>query len=635
VTGEAFAQTVHAALNALGVEAGTMVGAQATFAPDGHETATEALRALRHGQSASSLAVELGEPLGLGGMGIVHLAQQVRMGREVAVKSVRPEKRSERATVELLQEAWVTGRLEHPNIVPVYDVALREDGDPVVILKRLEGETWSELLRDESIVRERYSADDPLAFHLQVLGQVCNAVRFAHARGIVHRDIKPDNVQVGPFGEVYLLDWGIAVSTVDDGSRRLPLASESKGIAGTPAYMAPDMLGVYDEPVDHRADVYLLGATLYEIITGHPPHEQSAWGALVRSMLLSELSFPEDAPPGLVTLVQRATDPDRDVRLQSAEAFRLELEHYGEQRDAERLAARATSRRGDLDEAVGAKDAAAATHREAIYRIFGECRFGFRSALELWPDCEAAQDGLSAATETMIRYELSVGQAEAAQGWLGQLDAPPGELEAEVKEALAGARAERERLANLESDIDPSLGRRTRLVVGIICGSIWVAIPFAVGQWGDSPDPKMGVYSALVSLVLVVALFAWGRESMTRTRINRNLSLSVLAAILALLVTHLMAWAQGGTMRDALVEVHLAWTCITGLSAITAERRLVLSAVGFLAGYVWLSLDPDANAALVSAMTNGLLLVVIVAIWARPREDLAVLRGLTSRTPPE
>ncbi len=633
MTEEAFAKTIHAALDAIGVEAGTVVGAQATFAPAHHETASEALRQLREGHSARSLAVELGEPLGVGGMGIVHVAQQVRMGREVAVKSVRPEHRSERATVELLQEAWITGKLEHPNIVPVYDVALREDGDPVVILKRLEGVTWTTLLQNDAMVRERYGADDTLAFHLQVLGQVCNAVRFAHARGIVHRDIKPDNVQVGPFGEVYLLDWGIAVSTIDDGSRRLPLASQSKGVAGTPAYMAPDMLGVYDEPVDHRADVYLLGATLYEILTGRPPHEEGAWGALVRSILLTELVFPDDAPAGLVALVRQAMDTDRDTRLQSAEAFRLELEHFGEQRDAEHLATRAASRHRDLTEAIGAKDAASAAHREAIYRIFGECRFGFRSALELWPECELAQRGLNEATETMVRFELSVGQAEAAQGWIGQLDAPPPELEAEVEAAVEETRAERARLANLESDIDPGLGRRTRLFVGLVCGLTWVVVPFGLAILDVPIGPDIGVYASAFFLVFSLSLLFWARESMMRTRINRNLSVSMLTAIVVLFITSLVAWRNGGAMRDAVLEVHLAWACITGLTALSVDRRLAIPALAFLAGYLLLALNPDIEAMQVATVTNGVLLVAMIALWTRLGEDIPALSRLTSRSP--
>src|SRR5690606_8689637 len=99
------------------------------------------------------------------------------------------------------------------------------------------------------------------------------AVRFAHARGVLHRDLKPGNVMIGNFGEVYLLDWGIAVALRDDGTGRFPLASEATELAGTPSYMAPEMLGrEAGPPLSERTDVYLAGAVLYELITGRPPH---------------------------------------------------------------------------------------------------------------------------------------------------------------------------------------------------------------------------------------------------------------------------------------------------------------------------------------------------------------------------
>src|SRR5678815_4585974 len=104
--------------------------------------------------------------------------------------------------------------------------------------------------------------------------RVLNAVRFAHSRGILHRDLKPANVMIGEFGEVYLVDWGIAVSLRDDGSGRLPLAANATEPAGTPVYMAPEMLGRDGlPPLSERTDIYLAGAVLFEIVAGRPPHE--------------------------------------------------------------------------------------------------------------------------------------------------------------------------------------------------------------------------------------------------------------------------------------------------------------------------------------------------------------------------
>ena len=102
--------------------------------------------------------------------------------------------------------------MEHPNIVPLYDVDLDDDGQPLVVFKRIEGETWRVLLDDSEAVRRRFGVVDVLEWHLRTLMQVCTAVHYAHRCGIVHRDLKPDNVMIGDYGEVYVVDWGIAVA---------------------------------------------------------------------------------------------------------------------------------------------------------------------------------------------------------------------------------------------------------------------------------------------------------------------------------------------------------------------------------------------------------------------------------------
>jgi hypothetical protein len=156
------------------------------------------------------------ETIGQGGMGVVRLAEQVALGRRVAVKTLRPDRKSDQAAIDLLREAWVTGAVDHPNVVPVHDIGLDEDGSPVIVLKRIDGHSWAELMHDADRVRERFRVDDLLTWNLEILIQVLFALRFAHSRGIVHRDLKPDNVMIGDFGEVYLLDWGIALSLRDD-----------------------------------------------------------------------------------------------------------------------------------------------------------------------------------------------------------------------------------------------------------------------------------------------------------------------------------------------------------------------------------------------------------------------------------
>ncbi len=193
-----------------------------------------ALRGLEEGRAVGiASGLRMGATIGEGGMGLVRAATQMALGRRVAVKTLRPEIEDEQATLRLLREAWVTGALEHPNIVPIYDLGLGDDGKPVIVMKHIEGLAWCDLIHDAAAVKERFGAEDLLEHNLRILVQLCNAVSLAHARGVLHRDLKPENVMIGSFGEVYLVDWGIAVSLRDDPTGRMPLASQSKEMAGS------------------------------------------------------------------------------------------------------------------------------------------------------------------------------------------------------------------------------------------------------------------------------------------------------------------------------------------------------------------------------------------------------------------
>ena len=189
--------------------------------------------------------------LGEGGMSVVELARQNALNREVAVKS--PKDAKSRKATALLHEAYVTGRLEHPHIVPIYMLGTDGAGKPHIVMKRIDGQSWQDIL----VAADRH-APDFLPRQLQTFLQVCTAVRFAHDRGIVHRDIKPENVMIGEFGEVYLMDWGLAVRLSAD-DPVLPAPKEVAGLSGTPALMAPEMTENDAANVDRRTDVFLLG----------------------------------------------------------------------------------------------------------------------------------------------------------------------------------------------------------------------------------------------------------------------------------------------------------------------------------------------------------------------------------------
>ena len=209
------------------------------------EPALDRLTAMFQGPDVTGTRYELISILGRGGMGIVYLARDTVLDREVALKIV--ERPSDEAN-----EARILARLEHPGIVPVHDFGELPDGRLFYAMKRVRGDRLDRWMASGRDLTER----------LGVFLRVCEAVAFAHARGVVHRDLKPENVMVGEFGEVLVLDWGIATTELQSAECKLQ-------ISGTPAYMAPEQARG-DAAVDHRADVFALGAMLESIAETAP-----------------------------------------------------------------------------------------------------------------------------------------------------------------------------------------------------------------------------------------------------------------------------------------------------------------------------------------------------------------------------
>jgi eukaryotic-like serine/threonine-protein kinase len=218
--------------------------------------------------------------LGRGGMGEVRLCRDSRIGREVAIKIAHAAKRgAEDVRARFLREARVQGQLEHPAIVPVYDLEIFDDGSAYFAMKRVRGKTLAAILGDLRRGDEETLKRMPLRKLLGVLGSVCLAVDFAHQKGVVHRDIKPGNIMVGDFGEVYILDWGLAkltgqedeADTIDTGPVSAGTTQEEAetiagSLLGTPGYMAPEQIDGSIGPLGPATDVYALGAVLFEIV---------------------------------------------------------------------------------------------------------------------------------------------------------------------------------------------------------------------------------------------------------------------------------------------------------------------------------------------------------------------------------
>lgn len=247
---------------------------------------------------------------GEGGLGRVWLARDAALNREVALKEIRPDKDVSPGTSRrFLREAQITGQLEHPNIIPVYDLSHTEDSDePYYTMRLMRGRTLSQEIK-EYHKRRRIGEENPLDFPrlMNAFVSICNALHFANSRGVIHRDLKPDNIMIGAFGEVIVLDWGLALM-VDratdefDAPAVAPTIEEIEkthagGIMGTPAYMAPEQADGRNDRIDARTDVYGLGAILFAILTGHGPHKLGNSGTTVRDTLdLLRFISVRDAP---------------------------------------------------------------------------------------------------------------------------------------------------------------------------------------------------------------------------------------------------------------------------------------------------------------------------------------------------
>ena len=246
---------------------------------------------------------------GQGGLGRVWLAHDTDLNRDVALKEILPEKAAHpEMWRRLLKEAQVAGQLEHPNIVPVYELARRSgDNPPFYTMRFVRGQTLGQAIASYHSHRAEGRLD-PLEQPrlLQAFVSVCQAIGYAHSRGVIHRDLKPVNVVLGGFGEVLVLDWGLAkmVDRPDEDKDLASLAITNDAeteptrmgqTPGTPAYMAPEQAEGRLDLIDSRTDIYGLGTILFEILTGRPPHRGENLHELIARIATAET--PRRGPP--------------------------------------------------------------------------------------------------------------------------------------------------------------------------------------------------------------------------------------------------------------------------------------------------------------------------------------------------
>ena len=369
--------------------------------------------------------------VGEGGMGQIFRADQGALRRDVAIKKLTPDfmgrgrpapatpasmMESDDKQEAFVSEALVTGFLDHPNIVPVYALGQDAEGKWFFSMKLVRGIAWKDLLHPNlspnpsparggeppppsppSLVgkgagglglsgegpSQNLSIDDPatraerLEANLRILLSICNAVAFAHSKNIIHRDLKPENVMVGAFGEVLVMDWGLAVDVSETppalASResRVPHKTDARvGVGGTPDYMAPEQTYGEGASLSAQTDVFLLGAILFELLAGRPPNAAAnVIGALTKASQCATPALPETIPQELRDICTRAMSKTPAARFVDASAFQQSVEDFLKHKESALIAAKAeqeakTAEIPNLARAVVLYDQALALWRE-------------------------------------------------------------------------------------------------------------------------------------------------------------------------------------------------------------------------------------------------------------------------------
>jgi len=301
--------------------------------------------------------------LGQGGMGTVYDAYDRNIRRKVAIKSLNQEVAQNKISRKYFtKEAQITGQLEHPNIIPVYEMGLNPQGLLYYVMRRVKGITLAEVLEGIRNGERKYLNNFPLGSLLAIYQKVCDAIAYAHARGVLHLDLKPENIMVGDYGEVLILDWGIArlrrrsknvksdmFVTLDD-AVNIGEEFENEQVIGTPAFMAPEQATGQSKNVGTRTDVYALGAILYNILTLRPPASGKTTTIVLKKIVtgrvINPLSYNEPnnrkeedkvylshmpgqkIPEPIALISMKAMREHQDERYQSVSELQMDLYAY-------------------------------------------------------------------------------------------------------------------------------------------------------------------------------------------------------------------------------------------------------------------------------------------------------------------
>jgi serine/threonine protein kinase len=294
---------------------------------------------------------QMDKELGRGGMGVVLSVLDKNIQRKVAMKVIIPKQATRPdQIIRFIEEVQITGQLEHPNIVPTYELGTTRDGKIYYTMKLVKGKTLSDIIEENQ--KKKASRPYSLTRLLQIFIQVCNGIAFAHSKKAIHRDLKPENIMVGEFGEVMIMDWGLAkvlgqpehigphTTETVKGIKETDISSRTLDgmVMGTPSYMPPEQAAGRISDLDERSDIYSLGAILYEILTYAPPYTgndvRKILGDVVKKpVILPRLRNPSNnIPAELEAICLKAMAKQQASRYGSAQELAADIQNYLEGR---------------------------------------------------------------------------------------------------------------------------------------------------------------------------------------------------------------------------------------------------------------------------------------------------------------
>ena len=455
----------------------TIVNPQAAL--EAAEAYSEGLKSLipprtivRKEEAADSSDYQLLKRIGSGAYGVVFQAKQVPLQRPVAVKLLQSgaenEEHQQRIKNEFLREAQFTGRLEHPNIVPIHDIGLtvspKGKVNPFYVMKEIRGESWQGVIKENSLKE-----------NLEIFKNVVNAIAFAHSQNVLHCDLKPDNVMLGEFGEVLVVDWGQAVDMS---------VPETMRPGGTPAYISPEMAQYWiDIYLNHktksnskaevgiRSDVYLLGSLLFEALAGTPPHCKNPGEPpyeVIRTAAKNEIvDYDENVDKDLMHIALRALRATDENHIETTADLLIAIDQYENRSLSVQLRRRADQL---LETAVA----------EGDYDAFQRSRFSYEEAIEKWDGNTAAREGLR--TANLCCAELALTDQNFDLG-LDVLDNADGDQETALREQLSAGKKTRDRRKRLVAGL--AIGLAGSILLGILVNGFMIKENLKTGKARD------------------------------------------------------------------------------------------------------------------------------------------------------